>query len=110
VGTVGKLRHGHGDDLMEYIRMAAQGRDKVLQYENLSEAVRSWEKLMLRFRTNEGVLEAEVRDHARSKGASYQEKFRVLQKEGFLLLESGRYRVTPKGYFVLNGILETLIA
>ncbi len=108
VGTVGDLRHSHGDDLTEYIRMASQGAD-LLQMEPVG-PVRDWERLMLGFRTNEGVLLEEVENFARPRGIRYQEKFSLFQKEGFLLLENGRFRVTPKGYFVLNGILEVLAA
>ena len=109
VGTVEGVRHSHGDDLMEYIRLAAQGKD-LLQLEPLDGKVREWERLMLGFRTNLGVLRETVEEYAAQRGIRYQDKFDRLRKEGFLLLENDHFRVTPKGYFVLNGILEILAA
>ena len=109
VGTVDGVRHSHGEDLMEYIGQIQKGRE-VLQLENLSATTRAWERLMLGFRTNQGVLKAEVDAFAESKGISYSDKFNRLLKEGFLSLREERFRVTSKGYFVLNGILEVLAA
>lgn len=110
VGTVGDVRHGHGDDLMVYINQASQGRKGLLEKEVLSQSVRAWERIMLQFRTQEGVLESELELYVRSQGgSSYKERFNRFEKEGFISLSQGRYRVTSKGYFVLNGILETLM-
>jgi len=110
VGTIGDVRHSHGDDLMAYINKASQGREGLLEKEALSGSVRSWERIMLQFRTQDGVLESDVESYVRSQGgSSYKERFNRFEKEGFLSLSEGRYRVTPKGYFVLNGILETLM-
>ncbi len=111
VGTVKEVRHSHREDLMEYIRQASLGDSVLLEKENLTDSTRAWERLMLQLRTNEGVLEKDVESYARSQGlSSYKKKFERFQEEGFLLQTQGRYRVTPKGYFVLNGILETLVA
>jgi oxygen-independent coproporphyrinogen-3 oxidase len=110
VGTVGDVRHGHGDDLMAYIDQASRGQQGLLEKEVLSQSVRAWERIMLQFRTQEGVLESDVESYVRSQGgSSYKERFNRFEKEGFISLSQGRYRVTPKGYFVLNGILETLM-
>ncbi len=110
VGTVGDVRHGHGDDLMAYIEQASRGQQGLLEKEVLSQSVRAWERIMLQFRTQEGVLESDVEAYVRSQGgSSYKERFNRFEKEGFISLSLGRYRVTPKGYFVLNGILETLM-
>jgi oxygen-independent coproporphyrinogen-3 oxidase len=109
VGTVGGVRHSHGDDLTEYIGQIQKGGE-VLQREPLSDSIRAWEKLMLGFRTNQGVSKTEVDAFARSKGIAYGDKFNRLLKEGFLSLKEDRFRVTSKGYFVLNGILGVLAA
>ncbi|HTC22577.1 MAG TPA: radical SAM family heme chaperone HemW [bacterium] len=109
VGTVGGVRHSHGDDLTEYIDRIQKG-GKVLEWETLSDSIRAWEKLMLGFRTNQGVSKAEVDAFAQSKGISYADKFNRLLKEGFLSLKEDRFRVTSKGYFILNGILGVLAA
>lgn len=109
VGTVQGLRHSHGEDLMEYIRLAGNG-GRLLQTEYLSPKTRSWEKLMLGLRTSQGVLRTEVEEFAETGGISHAEKFNRLFKEGFLILREDRYQVTPKGYFVLNGILGVLAA
>jgi oxygen-independent coproporphyrinogen-3 oxidase len=110
VGTVGDVRHGHGDDLMAYIEQASREPQGLLEKEVLSQSVRAWERIMLQFRTQEGVLESDVESYVRSQGgSSYKERFNRFEKEGFISLSQGRYRVTPKGYFVLNGILETLM-
>jgi len=109
VGTVDGVRHSHGDDLMEYIDQVQKG-GMVLQQEPLSDTVRQWEKLMLGLRTREGVEKAEADRYVDSGGFSKNAKFNRLLKEGFLILNEGRYRVTSKGFFVLNGILETFAA
>ncbi|HJT25655.1 MAG TPA: coproporphyrinogen III oxidase family protein, partial [bacterium] len=106
VGTVGGIRHSHGEDLMEYIRQVKAGED-ILQKEYLPETTRAWEKLMLALRTKEGVDKTEA---DRYTASSQKAQFNRLLKEGFLTLEEGRYRVTSKGYFVLNGILQVLAA
>lgn len=110
VGTVKGVRHGHGDDLMDYIRQAPQGRRGLLVKEALSGSVQAWERIMLRFRTKDGVSQEELEAYVRSQGgSSYKERFNRFVKEGFLSLHDGHYRATAKGYFVLNGILETLM-
>ena len=109
VGTVDDVRHSHGDDLMKYIDQIQKG-EKVLQEEYLSEATRGWENIMLGLRTRDGVEEAKADRYANSIGSSKSAKFNRLLKEGFLSLSEGRYRVTSKGYFVLNGILESFAA
>jgi oxygen-independent coproporphyrinogen-3 oxidase len=110
VGTVGGVRHSHREDLAEYIRQAPSGSGALLEKESLSPSIRSWEKLMLQFRTKDGVLEKDIDRYAEAQGlSSYKYRFDRFQKEGFLSLSEGRYQVTPKGYFVLNGILETLM-
>lgn len=106
VGTVQGIRHSHGEDLMGYIRQVKAGED-ILQKEYLPETTRAWEKLMLALRTKEGVDKTEA---DRYTASSPKAQFNRLLKEGFLTLEEGRYRVTSKGYFVLNGILQVLAA
>ncbi len=108
VGTVGSVRHSHGDDLMEYIRQV-NARQDVLAEEYLTEDTRAWEKLMLGLRTQDGVEKAEADRFIQTAGRT-RARFNRLLQEGFLSLNGGRYRVTSKGYFVLNGILEVLDA
>ena len=109
VGTVGGVRYSHGDDLMEYIDQVQKG-GVVLQKEPLSDTARQWEKLMLGLRTREGVEKEEADRFVNSMDFSKNARFKRLLKEGFLIFDNGRYRVTPKGYFILNGILETFAA
>ncbi len=109
VGTVEGVRHSHGEDLMEYIRQV-KARENVLLTEYLPEKTRAWEKLMLALRTKDGVEKTEADRYAGFTGCPREAKFNRLLEEGFLSLKEGRYRVTSKGYFVLNGILEVLAA
>jgi len=109
VGTVGGVRHSHGEDLMGYIRQIQAGGD-VLQKEHLPEGTRAWERLMLGLRTKDGVEKAEADRYAGTMGRGPSAKWDRLLEEGFLSLQEGRYRVTSKGFFVLNGILEVLAA
>lgn len=109
VGTVDGVRHSHGEDLMGYMRQIAAGED-VLLMEHLPEGTRAWERLMLGLRTKDGVEKAEADRYARAAGRIPSAKWDRLLEEGFLSLQEGRYRVTSKGYFVLNGILEVLAA
>ncbi len=110
VGTVKGIRHSHGEDLAEYIRQAQGGEGVTLQREILPAPVRAWEKVMLGLRTREGVEESAVEPYLRGRSATHGEGFKRLLKEGLLSLSNGRYQVSPKGYFVLNGILGVLAA
>jgi oxygen-independent coproporphyrinogen-3 oxidase len=101
VGTVGHLRHSHGEDLGDYIRRSGQGP---LQYEELSPRTLEWERLMLGLRTDEGVAASQLEPYAGT------ERFRRILQEGLLVQEGDRYRVPPRGFFVLNGILGSLAA
>jgi len=94
---------------MEYIHRAKKG-ENILQKEFLSDGTRAMEKLMLGLRTQEGVSKAEVEQYAQAHHLPYTGKFNRFLKEGFLSLRDGQYRVTSKGYFVLNGLLEALVA
>jgi coproporphyrinogen III oxidase-like Fe-S oxidoreductase len=80
-----------------------------VEKETLSPVIRAWERIMLGFRTKEGILKSELERYARQQGVSYEERFGLFKKEGFLSFREGRVAVTPKGYFVLNGLLETLV-
>ncbi len=95
---------------MDYIHQANQKGGVMLQKEFLSNGVRAMEKLMLGLRTQEGVSKDEVEQYAQAYHLSYIGKFNRFLKEGFLSLKDGQYRVTSKGYFVLNGLLEVLVA
>jgi putative oxygen-independent coproporphyrinogen III oxidase len=109
VGTVGGVRHSHGEDLAEYIREAGRGSG-LLHLEPLGEEIRAWERIMLGLRTDLGVSREELEGYGAARGLPYGEKLGLLLREGFLLSDGNRYRVAPKGYFVLNGILNHLAA
>jgi len=110
VGTVKGIRRTHGEDLMKYIQSLSDGKIPELTEEELGDSIREFERLMLGFRTREGVLKEAVDHYAARTGVSYTETFNRFQGEGLLSLEEGRYRVTSKGFFLLNGILEALVA
>ncbi|HEY5037693.1 MAG TPA: coproporphyrinogen III oxidase, partial [bacterium] len=110
VGTVKGRRFSHEEDLAEYIRKVSSGEDAPVQEERLPETIQEWEKLMLGLRTKDGVLKSDVERVAHQRGLTYEKKFDLFEKEGLLLSTGNRYRPTGRGYFVLNGILETLIA
>jgi oxygen-independent coproporphyrinogen-3 oxidase len=109
VGTVAGIRHSHGDDLQQYIQQVNRGEDVLLK-EILSQDIQKWEKLILGLRTKDGVEKTEADRFASLSGATQKAQFSRLLKEGFLSIKDGRYRVTSKGYFVLNGILGVLAA
>lgn len=109
VGTNGGVRYSHGEDLEEYINLVKEGQG-VTQTEFLPDKVRAWEKLMLGLRTSQGVSVAELESYVHGNPGFHAGRFSRLLREDFLKLEDGRYRVTSKGYFVLNGILEILAA
>ena len=115
VGTAQGIRETHGEDLEEYISSLNQkGCLPRVQKEILPPATRRLEKIMLGLRTNEGVSQAELEDYAHSTNIVYREKliekFRFFAGKGLLSLAGGRFRPTRDGFFVLNGILETLLA
>lgn len=108
VGTVQGVRHSHGEDLLEYVHQVKAG-ENCLKTEPLPLGVQALEKIMLGLRTQEGVRQTEVERYAQAHHRPYKDKFERFLKEGFLSLKGGQYRVTPKGYFVLNGLLEPLV-
>ncbi len=110
VGTVQGVRHSHGEDLTEYIRQFKKGQGDTIQLENLSPSIQAFEKLMLGLRTHQGVSKKELEQYATTNQVSFQAKFDLFEKKGFLSFASNHYKVTPKGYFVLNGLLEALVA
>ncbi|HVZ79308.1 MAG TPA: radical SAM family heme chaperone HemW [bacterium] len=105
VGTVGPLRHGHGEDLEGYIGRVGRG-EPVLEVEELSPKTRAWERIMLGLRTRSGVPKGPLTQYL---GAQAGSRLRPLLGAGLLVEEGERVRVAPQGYFVLNGILEKLV-
>ena len=110
VGTVQGVRTTHGEDLEEYLSSLGGGRLPGVQKEKLPPATQKLEKIMLGLRTNEGVTQKELEEYAGSTQIVYREKFDFFEGKGFLSFADGRYRPTKDGFFVLNGILETLLA
>ena len=105
VGTVGPLRHGHGEELEPYIDRVKKG-EKVLELEELSPKTRVWERIMLGLRTRQGVSRSLVDEHLGADWAAI--KLTPLLAAGLLVAEDRTLRVAPQGYFVLNGILKSL--
>jgi oxygen-independent coproporphyrinogen-3 oxidase len=104
VGTVGLVRHGHGEDLSDYIERVGRG-EKVLELEELSPKTQAWERIMLGLRTSQGVIRSRLMEYL---GAGAAPKLKMLLGAGLLIEEGERFRVSPQGYFVLNGILNNL--
>ncbi|HET9870042.1 MAG TPA: radical SAM family heme chaperone HemW [bacterium] len=109
VGTVRGVRHSHDEDLEAYLRTADAGTPRVTR-ETLTPAERHFERLMLGLRTREGVGRDDLEGYARAQGLAAGERFRQFQDRGWLEEAEGRFRVTSRGYFVLNGLLEALVA
>ncbi len=110
VGTVQGVRHTHDENLTGYLETAAGRKSPVLSLESLSPEVLEFEKIMLALRTSEGVRRQDLDHYAKSQGLSYQERFRLFEGRGWLRLSGDHYQVTSSGFFVLNGLLETLVA
>jgi len=108
VGTVKGVRTTHGEDLAAYLRDPLE--PALRSFERLSQATQTWERVLLGLRTQEGVDRSEVEWVARERGIDPWPKFDRFLKEGLLRSQGKRVAVTPRGYFVLNGILQTLIA
>ena len=109
VGTVNGIRYRQTEDLKEYIQSAQNGIPRPVLKEILSASTLNFEKIMLGLRTKRGVLKSEIDDYALKKRISYRNHFSMWEKEGLLYLAEGYYRPTSRGFFVLNGILETLV-
>jgi oxygen-independent coproporphyrinogen-3 oxidase len=105
VGTVGPLRHGHGEDLTGYIDQVEKG-EGVLEFEELSPKTQTWERVMLGLRTRQGIGRSLLMDYL---GGEPGDKLKPLLGSGLLVEEGERVRVAPQGYFVLNGILNNLV-
>lgn len=110
VGTVKGVRMTHGEDLEEYLSSLKQGRLPEVQKEILPPATQKLEKIMLGLRTSQGVSQKELEDYSHTTEVVYREKFKFYEGKGLLALTEGRYRPTKDGFFILNGILETLLA
>lgn len=110
VGTVGGVRHQHDENLPAYLETARTGQQPMMELEILSPDVLEFEKLMLGLRTSEGVSRRDLERYAENRGVAYQERFRLFESRGLLRADSQGYRVTPQGFFLLNGLLESLVA
>jgi len=110
VGTVRGIRHTHDENLTAYLETAAGLKTPALSLESLSPEVLGFEKIMLALRTSEGISRQALDHYAKSQGLSYQERFDLFESRGWLKQEGDHYRVTSDGFFVLNGLLETLVA
>ncbi|HVM33560.1 MAG TPA: radical SAM family heme chaperone HemW [bacterium] len=110
VGTVGGVRHSHNEDLTGYLEAAQRGERPALSLEPLTPQVRQFEKLMLGLRTREGVSRRDWEDYEKSRGLALDARLRLWESRGLLTLGPDRYQVTPRGFFVLNGLLEALVA
>jgi oxygen-independent coproporphyrinogen-3 oxidase len=108
VGTVRGLRTTHGEDLAAYLKDPLDPATRVR--EELTASTRLWEGVLLGLRTREGVDLSQVELVARARGVDPGPRFDRFLKEGLLRSQGGRVAVTSRGYFVLNGILETLMA
>ena len=62
---------------------------------------------MLGLRTRQGILRSLLMEHLGAEAAVA--KLKPLLGAGFLVEEGERVRVAPRGYFVLNGILNNLV-
>jgi oxygen-independent coproporphyrinogen-3 oxidase len=107
VGTAHRTRWTHGENLLEYIEKA--GRDFPVEREDLGEETYLFERIMLGLRTKEGVAEVLVDDYAKLKKMEIRDRWDSLVASGLLSHPRGFYQASPKGYFVLNGMLEKLI-
>jgi oxygen-independent coproporphyrinogen-3 oxidase len=110
VGTVKGVRHTHDENLLGYLESAAGLKSPVLNLEALSPDVLEFEKIMLALRTSEGASREDLDHYAQSRGLAYQEKFKFFESRGWLERDENRYQVTAGGFFVLNGLLEALVA
>jgi oxygen-independent coproporphyrinogen-3 oxidase len=110
VGTVGGLRHTHDENLNGYLETARGFLKPAVSLEALSPKTQAFEKLMLALRTNEGASQSDIENYAQTQGLAYQEKFKIFEDRGLLERREDRWRVTPQGFFVLNGLLESLVA
>jgi len=108
VGTVKGLRTTHGEDLGAYLKAPLDPATRSL--EELPVSTRLWERVLLGLRTKEGVALSQMEQVARERGIDPGPRFERFLREGLLRSQGERLAVTPRGYFVLNGILETLMA
>lgn len=107
VGTVKGTRWTHGEDLLEYIKKA--GLDFPVEREDLIPKTVLFERIMLGLRTKEGVADTQVGDYERLTKKKILSQWDSMVAGGLLTHAQGTYQATPKGFFVLNGMLEKLI-
>jgi len=107
VGTINGTRFTHGENLLDYIEKA--GGDLPMEKEDLRPETLLFERIMLGLRTKDGVEDDLVDKYEIIKKIKIRSRWDAMVASGLLVHSLGRYQATPRGFFVLNGMLEKLI-
>ena len=106
----GGRRYAWVRDLDQYIQGVLQGGSIVDSEELIPRRERGGEYLMLRLRTTQGIDEWEYRGEYFMDFEPIEARLREFQTQGWAeKTETGRWRLTPKGFLVSNQLIGDLM-
>jgi len=106
---VGQCRYSFIEDIEKYIDRVNSKESVVEHREEMSDFENAGEYLMLRLRTVHGISEEEYYNIYRLKMDFVLELLRKYEAHGWALFKDGRWRFTPKGFFVSNALIGELL-
>jgi len=106
---VGRSRYAFIEDIGKYIDRVNQGKVVVEHIEEMSDFENAGEYLMLRLRTIHGISQEEYYNIYRLKMDFVLELMRKYESNGWALFKDGRWRLTPKGFLLLDTLVGELI-
>ncbi len=105
----GGRRYSFVRNLEDYIKGVLEGGPIVDEDDEIPTKERSGEYLMLRLRTAHGIEEWEYRRTYFMNFAPIEGHLTEFAKHGLARQTDGRWRLTPKGFLLSNGIISTLL-
>jgi len=97
-------------DAETYVTQVTSGLEARDYCEEIADAVRAEEYLMLRLRTTYGISETEYYDSFGRKMDPALDKLREYELHGWALTGDGRWRFTPKGFMLSNKLIGEILA
>ena len=106
---IGRCRYSFIEDVEKYIERVTLGQVVVEYSEEMSDFENAGEYLMLRLRTTHGISEEEYYNIYRLKMDFILELLRKYEANGWAQNKDGRWRFTPKGFFLSNTLIGELL-
>ena len=104
------LRRTNTDRLDQYLKGAESGRPVYRELEWIEAEESRFETMMVGLRMNRGVSEKDFYlRHGVSLRSCYGDRLELLRQQGFLIRESGSWKLTRKGMDLQNTVLVSLM-